>query len=77
MTEFQRRTIIWVVTVIWVLNVAVSMVSAIGVVPNLHYNPDPEINGIFLVVVGSLFALKHNRDPAKHRKPKGDDTNDL
>jgi len=46
-----RTIVIGVVTGVWFLNFAA------GLVPALNYQPDQAINGIFMAIVGGLFAL--------------------
>lgn len=46
-----RTIVIGVVTGVWFLNFAA------GLVPALSYQPDQAINGIFMAIVGGLFAL--------------------
>jgi hypothetical protein len=46
-----RNWIIGVVTAIWAINFLA------GLVPQFNYEPDQAINGIFMAIVGGLFAL--------------------
>lgn len=46
-----RTTVIGVVTAVWAINFAA------GLVPALTYKPDQAINGIFMAIVGGLFAI--------------------
>jgi hypothetical protein len=54
--------VIVVVTCVWVVSFGVSLFSA-------TYRPDPQINMIFMAVVGGAMALKAKRD---NDAPKGD-----
>lgn len=53
-----RTVIIGVVTGVWALNFMA------GLVPQFEYQPDQAINGIFMAIVGGLFALgaRSNKD---------------
>ena len=46
-----RTTVIAVVTSVWAVNFAA------GLIPALNYKPDQAINGIFMDIVGGLFAI--------------------
>lgn len=60
-----RSIIIGVVTTIWAVNFFAGLV-----VPG--YQPSESINGIFMAIVGGLFALAA-RDSGKDKKNKDDD----
>lgn len=49
--EKMRNWIIAVVTVVWAVNFMA------GLLPQFAYEPDQAINGIFMAIVGGLFAL--------------------
>lgn len=55
-TSRTRTVVITVVTVVWALNFAA------GLVPPLHYKPDQAINGIFMAIVGGIFAYGAVKD---------------
>lgn len=46
-----RTTVLGVVTAVWAINFGA------GLLPALDYQPDQAINGIFMAIVGGLFAL--------------------
>lgn len=46
-----RTTVIAVVTSVWAINFGA------GLIPALNYKPDQAINGIFMAIVGGLFAI--------------------
>jgi uncharacterized membrane protein len=48
------NVVIVIVTLVWVTSFAVSLVSA-------TYHPDPQINVIFMAIVGGAMALKAKR----------------
>ena len=50
-SDKTRTALIWVVTAVWAANFGV------GLIPPLDYEPDQTINGIFMAIVGGLFAL--------------------
>jgi hypothetical protein len=47
--------VIVIVTCVWVVSFGVSLISA-------TYKPDPQINVIFMAIVGGAMALKAKRD---------------
>lgn len=51
LTDKTRTTVIAVVTTVWAGNFIA------GLIPALEYEPDQAINGIFMAIVGGLFAL--------------------
>ena len=51
MGDRTRTTVIAVVTSVWAANFAA------GLFPPLGYEPDQAINGIFMTIVGGLFAV--------------------
>ena len=55
--ETTRRVIIYLVSAVWAVNFAAGFVVE-------GYKPDQAINGIFMAIVGSLFALgaKNNKN---------------
>lgn len=59
-----KNWIIIVVTSVWALNFLV------GLVPQLSTRRDPLLNGIFMAIVGGLFAL------SERKKGKDDDDDD-
>lgn len=56
MSDRTRTVIIAVVTTIWALNFLVPVGMAIGLYTS-DYKPSESINGIFMAIVGGLFAL--------------------
>lgn len=50
-----RTVVIAVVTTVWALNFAAGILVK-------DYNPSESINGIFMAIVGGLFALGARRD---------------
>ena len=58
MSDRTRTVIIAVVTVVWAVNFGAGLVVD-------GYEPDQAINGIFMAVVGGLFALgaRGNNEP--------------
>jgi hypothetical protein len=50
-SDRTRTIVIGVVTAVWALNFLAGLVPAVG------YQPDQTINGIFMAIVGGLFAL--------------------
>lgn len=50
-SDRTRTVIIGVVTVVWAMNFLAGLIPAVG------YEPDQTINGIFMAIVGGLFAL--------------------
>ena len=48
--ETTRRVIIYLVSAVWAVNFAAGFVVE-------DYKPDQAINGIFMAIVGGLFAL--------------------
>jgi hypothetical protein len=48
------NVVIVIVTCVWVTSFAVSLMSA-------NYHPDPQINVIFMAIVGGAMALKAKR----------------
>lgn len=48
------NVVIVIVTAVWVTSFAVAMIS-------VNYEPDPQINVIFMAVVGGAMALKAKR----------------
>ena len=51
MNDRTRTVVIGVVTGVWALNFVA------GLIPSLGYESDQAINGIFMAIVGGLFAL--------------------
>lgn len=47
-----KQMIIYTVSGMWVLNLVA------GMIPPLQYDPSEAVNGIFMVIVGSLFVAK-------------------
>jgi hypothetical protein len=62
-TSRTRTVVIAVVTAVWALNFAA------GLVPPLHYKPDQAINGIFMTIVGGIFAYGAVKDRANPPAP--------
>lgn len=58
-----RTAIIYVVTGVWAINFGA------GLVVN-GYHPSESINGIFMAIVGGLFALGAREKSDKHDPPK-------
>lgn len=56
LTDKTRTTVIAVVTTVWAANFVA------GLIPALEYEPDQAINGIFMAIVGGLFALGARKD---------------
>lgn len=50
MSDKARNIIVGVVTAVWAVNFGA------GLIPQLAYEPDQAINGIFMTIVGSIFA---------------------
>lgn len=55
MGKTTRTVVIAVVTAVWVLN------FVLGLTVN-SYSPSESINGVFMVIVGGLFALRERDD---------------
>jgi len=55
-SQKTRTIIIWVVLVVWVLNFGA------GIVVKDH-KPSESVNAVFMLIVGTLFALGRNDPP--------------
>jgi hypothetical protein len=55
-SDRTRTVVIGVVTTVWAINFIA------GLVPQLDYQPDQAINGVFMAIVGGLFALGARKD---------------
>lgn len=56
------NVVIVIVTAVWVTSFAVSLFST-------NYHLDPQINGIFMAIVGGAMALKATRKEKQEEKP--------
>lgn len=65
LTDKTRTTVIAVVTAVWAMNFVA------GLIPALEYEPDQAINGIFMAIVGGLFALGARKDGGGGGSPGG------
>ena len=65
LTDKTRTTVIAVVTTVWAANFVA------GLIPALEYEPDQAINGIFMAIVGGLFALGARKDGGDGGSPSG------
>jgi hypothetical protein len=61
MSDRTRTAVIAVVTLVWLINFVA------GLIPSVDYEPDQAINGIFMAIVGGLFALGARE--ARHQTP--------
>lgn len=50
-SDRTRTVVLGVVTTVWAINFIA------GLVPRLDYEPSESINGIFMAIAGTLFAL--------------------
>lgn len=55
--------IVRLVATMWVLNLGA------GMIPALNYDPSEAVNGIFMVIVGSLFVANKTEKPNKNHDP--------
>lgn len=55
----DRKWLIRVVATMWVLNLGA------GMIPPLNYDPSEAVNGIFMLIVGSLFVANKTERPEK------------
>ena len=62
-----KNAILITVTSVWAANFLA------GLIPTFHYHPDQTINGIFMGIVGGVFALSAKRDHDEGDKGKSDE----
>jgi hypothetical protein len=60
-TPSLANFVIIIVTIVWVTSFVVSLASA-------SYHPDPQINVIFMAIVGGAMALKAKRGTGSDEK---------
>lgn len=65
LSERSRTVIIFVITAVWAVNFTAGLV-----VPG--YQTSESINGIFMAIVGGLFALSAKKDKDKDSDPPDD-----
>lgn len=65
MGDRTRTAVIAVVTAVWAVNFAAGLYPAWG------YKPEQAINGIFMTIVGGLFALGARKGPPSDDDDKG------